>query len=122
MIDAVHARFFAGEADVSAAGAARRRAGRRRPCSVRPTRIWSPSFSAYAVVDARAVDVGAVGAAQVAEDPVAVVGGSSSAVPAADGVVGDGKLPAVAANQRGASGSSNRRPLSGPCRTSRVST
>ena len=53
-----------------------------------------------AVADAAAVDVGAVGAAQVAQRPSRRLRREQLAMPAADGVVGEGQLPAVAPDQR----------------------
>ena len=62
---AVHAGFFAGE--VTLLPAARVTPGLApKTISVRPTRIWSPRFSVLRVGDAGAVDIGAVGAAQIA--------------------------------------------------------
>jgi hypothetical protein len=51
--------------------------------------------------DPHAVDVAAVGAAQVAQDPFPVLAGDQLAVAAADGVVGEGELAALAPDERG---------------------
>ena len=73
---AVHAGFGAGEGDVAAAGAGDAGLGaedHQRPADA----DLVAQFQGVAVVDAGAVDVAAVGAAHVVQDPVALVRGEA---------------------------------------------
>jgi hypothetical protein len=98
MIEASMPALFARELHVAAPRAAD--AGLRAEDHQRsPDADLVAELQRIAVRDARAVDVRAVGAAQVAEDPV-VLAGNELGVAAADRVVRQRQLAAVAPDQR----------------------
>lgn len=99
---AVHAGFGAGEGDVTAAGAGDAGLGAEDHEGSADANLVS-ELQGIAVVDAGPVDVAAVGAAHVFQDPFALIG-EELGMAAAHRVVGDGKLAALAADQHGGVG------------------
>jgi hypothetical protein len=95
----VHARLFAGEVDVAAMPARHARLSAEDEQRSADANLVA-ELERVGVEDALAVDVRAVGAAEVLEDPVAVVR-HEFAVSAAHRVVGERQLPAVAAYESG---------------------
>jgi len=99
---AVHAGFGTGQGDVTAAGSGDAWLGAEDHERSADANLVS-ELERIAVVDAGSVDIAAVGAAHVFQDPFALVG-EELRMTAADGVVGDGKLAAFAADQHGGVG------------------